>query len=147
MISEWWIGKHVEESGRGLIYGTIPALAWNDWGKRRKSSVMIASVRPSLNPGPLKYQSRVLTTWPWLSVSSCIIIIIIIIAIVVKLSLHTIQGPRRREDIASTHWPWQYIRASGQRHAPAALYPLGKDPWYPLDWRLGRPQSWSGHRG
>jgi hypothetical protein len=30
---------------------------------------------------------------------------------------------------------------SGQRHAPAALYPLGKNPWYPLDKRLGGPQS------
>jgi hypothetical protein len=25
---------------------------------------------------------------------------------------------------------------SGQRHAPAVLYPRGKDPWYPLDRRL-----------
>jgi hypothetical protein len=31
---------------------------------------------------------------------------------------------------------------SGQCHATAALYPR-----YPLDTRLGRPQSWSGHRG
>jgi len=36
---------------------------------------------------------------------------------------------------------------SGQRHAPAALYPRGKDPRYPLDRRLGGPQSRSGHRG
>jgi hypothetical protein len=36
---------------------------------------------------------------------------------------------------------------SGQRHAPAALYPRGKDPRYPLDGRLGGPQSRSGHRG
>jgi hypothetical protein len=33
---------------------------------------------------------------------------------------------------------------SGQRHAPEALYPRGKDPWYPLYRRLGGPQSWSG---
>jgi hypothetical protein len=33
---------------------------------------------------------------------------------------------------------------SGQRHAPAALYPWGKDPRYPFDWRLGGPQSQSG---
>jgi hypothetical protein len=26
---------------------------------------------------------------------------------------------------------------SGQRHAPAALYPRGKNPRYPLDRRLG----------
>jgi hypothetical protein len=36
---------------------------------------------------------------------------------------------------------------SGQRHAPAALYPRGKDPLYPLDRRLGGPQSRSGRRG
>jgi hypothetical protein len=28
---------------------------------------------------------------------------------------------------------------SGQRHAPASLYPRGKDPRYPLDKRLGGP--------
>jgi hypothetical protein len=31
--------------------------------------------------------------------------------------------------------------------ALAALYPQGKDIQYPLDRRLGGPQSWSGHRG
>jgi hypothetical protein len=36
---------------------------------------------------------------------------------------------------------------SGQRQAPAALYPRRKDPWYTLDRRMGGPQSWSGHRG
>jgi hypothetical protein len=34
---------------------------------------------------------------------------------------------------------------SGQRHAPAALYPREKDPRYPLVRRLGGPQSRSGH--
>jgi hypothetical protein len=29
---------------------------------------------------------------------------------------------------------------SGQRHAPAALCPRGKDPLYPLDRRLGGPE-------
>jgi hypothetical protein len=33
---------------------------------------------------------------------------------------------------------------SGQRHAPAALYPRGKNPRYPLDRRLGGPQSRKG---
>jgi hypothetical protein len=36
---------------------------------------------------------------------------------------------------------------SGQRHAPTAFYPRGKDPQYPLYRRLRRPQSRSGHRG
>jgi sulfatase maturation enzyme AslB (radical SAM superfamily) len=34
---------------------------------------------------------------------------------------------------------------SGQRHAPAALYPRGNDPRYPLYRRMGGPQSRSGH--
>jgi hypothetical protein len=36
---------------------------------------------------------------------------------------------------------------SDQHHTPAALYPRGKDPRYPLYRRLGGPQSRSGHRG
>jgi hypothetical protein len=36
---------------------------------------------------------------------------------------------------------------SGQRHAPAALYPREKYPRYPLYRRLDGPQSRSGHRG
>jgi hypothetical protein len=36
---------------------------------------------------------------------------------------------------------------SDQRHTPAALYPRGKGPRYPLDRRLGGPQSRSGHGG
>jgi hypothetical protein len=36
---------------------------------------------------------------------------------------------------------------SGQRHAPATLYPRVKDTLCPLYRRLGGPQSWSGHRG
>jgi hypothetical protein len=34
---------------------------------------------------------------------------------------------------------------SGQLHAVTALHPRGKDPRHPLYWRLGEPQSWSGH--
>jgi hypothetical protein len=30
---------------------------------------------------------------------------------------------------------------------PQPLYPQGKSPWYPLDGRLGGPQSRSGHGG
>jgi hypothetical protein len=35
---------------------------------------------------------------------------------------------------------------SDQLHAPAALFP-GKEPWYPLDRRLGGSQSRSGRGG
>jgi hypothetical protein len=37
------------------------------------------------------------------------------------------------------------MEVSGQLHAPAAL-PQGKSIWYPLDRRLGGPQSRSGRR-
>jgi hypothetical protein len=36
------------------------------------------------------------------------------------------------------------MEVSGQLHAPAALPPQGKSPWYPLDRRMGGSQSWSG---
>jgi hypothetical protein len=36
---------------------------------------------------------------------------------------------------------------SRKRHAQAAFYPQGKEPWHPLDMRLGVPQSRSGHSG
>jgi hypothetical protein len=38
------------------------------------------------------------------------------------------------------------MEVSGQLQAPAAL-PQGKSPWYPLDRRLGGPQSRSGRGG
>jgi hypothetical protein len=38
------------------------------------------------------------------------------------------------------------MEMSGQLHAPAALH-QGKSPWYPLDRRLGGPQSRSGRGG
>jgi hypothetical protein len=39
------------------------------------------------------------------------------------------------------------VDGSGQPHAPAVIYPRGKNPRYPLYRRLGGPQSRSGHRG
>jgi hypothetical protein len=38
------------------------------------------------------------------------------------------------------------MEVSGQLDVPAAL-PQGKSPWYPLDSRLGGPQSRSGRGG
>jgi hypothetical protein len=61
---------------------------------------------------------------------------------------HTYGSAEGRGCIALTHSrPRHYMRVSGQRHAPAALYPWGKDLRYPLYRRLGGPQSRSGHRG
>jgi hypothetical protein len=39
------------------------------------------------------------------------------------------------------------MAVSGQRHAPAELYPWEKDHRHPLYRRLGGPHSQSGHRG
>jgi hypothetical protein len=36
---------------------------------------------------------------------------------------------------------------SDQLHVPAALPARKESPWYPLDRRLGGPQSRSGHSG
>jgi len=38
------------------------------------------------------------------------------------------------------------MEVSGQLHTPAALSP-GRSPWYPMDRRLGGPQSWAGCSG
>jgi hypothetical protein len=35
-------------SGRGLILSTIPAFAWRDWGKPRKTSVRITNIRAEI---------------------------------------------------------------------------------------------------
>jgi hypothetical protein len=65
-----------------------------------------------------------------------------------KVPLHALKALGGREGIAPTHSrPRHQMGVSGQRHAPAALYPQGKDSRYPFDRSLGEPQSWSGHRG
>jgi hypothetical protein len=47
--------------------------------------------------------------------------------------LHAMKAPGRRGGIAPTHsQPRHEMGVSGQHHAPAALYPRGKDPRYPL---------------
>jgi hypothetical protein len=40
-----------------------------------------------------------------------------------------------------TRWRWVV------RFMPWPLYPQGKNPWYPMNMRLGGLQSWSGHGG
>jgi hypothetical protein len=62
--------------------------------------------------------------------------------------LHAMEALGGRGGIAPTHSrPRHLMGVSGQHHAPAALYPRGKDHRYPLYRRLGGPQSRSGHRG
>jgi hypothetical protein len=38
MIYEWWIRKDVDGRDRGLISGTIPALAWKDRKKKHEKT-------------------------------------------------------------------------------------------------------------
>jgi hypothetical protein len=40
--------KDVEGSGCDVMYGTIPAFAWRDWGKARSSSVTEVGVRAEI---------------------------------------------------------------------------------------------------
>jgi hypothetical protein len=60
---------------------------------------------------------------------------------------HTYGGAAGRGGIAPHSRPRHWMGVSAQRHAPAALYPRGKDPRYPLYRRLGGPQSRSGFGG
>jgi hypothetical protein len=61
---------------------------------------------------------------------------------------HAMEALGWRGGIAPTHSRRRhYMGVSGERQAPAAVYPRGKDPRYPLYRRLGGPQSRSGHRG
>jgi hypothetical protein len=63
--------------------------------------------------------------------------------LVKAISLHAMKVFGGRRCIAHTHSQPRH----SQRHAPAELYSLGKDPRYPLDRRVGGPHSRSGHRG
>jgi hypothetical protein len=61
---------------------------------------------------------------------------------------HAMVVPGERGGVVPTHYqPWHQMRVSGQHHVPAVLYPREMDPQYPLDRRLGEPQSQSGRRG
>jgi hypothetical protein len=58
VISEWF-GKVVEVSRRGLICGTIPALACRNWGKPWKTCQNSLSQSRDLNQGPPEYKAGV----------------------------------------------------------------------------------------
>jgi hypothetical protein len=62
------IWKGCGRSGRGLILGPIPTFAWRAWGKSRKLCRDIRSSGRDLNPGPLEYETGLLTTRPRLSI-------------------------------------------------------------------------------
>jgi hypothetical protein len=66
------MGKDLLGSGRGLIWGTIPAFAWWDWRKPRKTSVGIAGRQGrDLKPGPTEYEAGAFATRPRLSAAEC----------------------------------------------------------------------------
>jgi hypothetical protein len=70
MTCEWWIGKDLIGSGRGLIVMYYPAFAWRDWGNPRETSIRIAGRRGrDWTRGPPKYEAIVLTTRPRHSVT------------------------------------------------------------------------------
>jgi hypothetical protein len=48
MISEWQVGKDLEESGHGLIFGTTLAFAWRNWQKPQKITVRIPGLQAEI---------------------------------------------------------------------------------------------------
>jgi hypothetical protein len=73
-----------------------------------------------------------------------------VIMLIIKskaLLLHAMVALGGREGTAYSFLTSVLDRVSGQHHAPAALYTRGKGPLYPLDRRLGGPQSQYGCRG
>jgi hypothetical protein len=82
-------------------------------------------------------------------VDMVLLVMLVVVAVVVKQSSPATRygdacGDRR---YSSYSFSTSALGVSSQHHAPAALYPRGKNPRYPLYRRLGGPQSRSGHRG
>jgi hypothetical protein len=44
ITTEWWIGKDVDESSNGLIWGTALTFVWSDCQNHQKASGWIVSV-------------------------------------------------------------------------------------------------------
>jgi hypothetical protein len=69
MISEWWIGKDVKGSDRGIISGNIPAFAWWDWGNPWETCQDSRSPKLDLKQEPPEYKAVLLTmtfvTYSW----------------------------------------------------------------------------------
>jgi hypothetical protein len=81
------------------------------------------------------------------SIIFLVLLIFCFVTVKKGVPLHAMDAPGVRGGIALTHsQPRHKMGVSGQHHAPAALYPRGKDPRYPLDRMLGGPQSRSGRR-
>ena len=53
MIYELWCGRTMKRSGRCLIWGTIAAWAWRQWGRWRKPSDRMADLRSEIWTGHL----------------------------------------------------------------------------------------------
>jgi hypothetical protein len=65
----------------------------------------------------------------------------------VKLSRYRYAGDKGKRHSSYSFLTLALDGVSGQRRAPATLYPRGKGSRYPLDRRLGGPQSWYGYKG
>jgi len=60
--------------------------------------------------------------------------------------LHAMKACKGSKRYSSTHFsPYRYMEVIGQHQAPAALLPE-KKLWYPLNGRLGGPQSQYGKK-
>jgi hypothetical protein len=69
MISEWWIGKDLEENISGLIWRCYPGIRLEGLGKPTINlSQEYPISRPKLEPETSEYEAGMLTTQPRLSV-------------------------------------------------------------------------------
>jgi hypothetical protein len=67
MISEWWIGKDLEGSDRGLILRGCSRIRLEELRKTIRSQSEFPDSRPRFDPGAPEYEAGVLTTQPRLT--------------------------------------------------------------------------------
>jgi hypothetical protein len=63
MINEKWTKKNVDWNVRGLIWSTVLAFTYMNWGKPREIWVRIVSVWQRLESGICRVQIRDIVAW------------------------------------------------------------------------------------
>jgi hypothetical protein len=71
MVHEWWIGKDLEGSFRGIILRYYPGIGLEELRKTTKNLNQDSRFPGrDLKPGPTEYEAGVLTTRPRLSIEN-----------------------------------------------------------------------------
>jgi hypothetical protein len=65
VISEKWLGRKVEGSGRGLIENTMLVYSWREWGNHETPGPDSRPAGRYLNLGPPEYKAELLPTVKW----------------------------------------------------------------------------------